>query len=152
MSHQRILLLLKACVHLHITLEGGPGLGAQPFIIVSLVPRLLRSFAMYCLSRERGHLHVVMSSSSAYGHAAVTIDITCNNVPPNLIAVLCGEIGARLGLQWSRGLVTSDYTDGDGSLGDSEGTDREPPSLTPTEVGGLRIQTENSHHSLSKMR
>ena len=54
-----------------------------------------------------------MSSSSAYDHAAVTINITCNNMPPNLIAVLCGEIGAQLGLQWSRGLVTSDYTDGD---------------------------------------
>jgi len=48
-----------------------------------------------------------MSSSSAYGHAAVTVDITAVisiNMPPNLIAVLCGEIGARLGLQWSRGL------------------------------------------------
>ena len=69
-----------------------------------------------------------MSSSSAYDHAAVTVDITAVisiNMPPNLIAVLCGEIGARLGLQWSRGLVTSDYSDRDGFLGDCEGTDGE---------------------------
>jgi len=69
-----------------------------------------------------------MSSSSAYDHAAATVDITAVIpliCPPNLIAVLYGETGARLGLQWSRGLVTSDYSDRDRFLGDCEGTDRE---------------------------
>jgi len=29
--------------------EGGPGLRALPFMIISLVPRLLPTFAMYCV-------------------------------------------------------------------------------------------------------
>ena len=103
------------------TLEGGPGLDA---LIISLVPRLLPSFAMYCLILGTRPLNF-LSSSSAYDHAAVTVDITALICPSNLIAVLCGEIGARLGLQWSRGLVTSDYSDRDGFLGDCEGTDGE---------------------------
>jgi len=49
----------------------------------------------------------------AYAHAAVTTDI---NMPPNLIAVLCGETGARLGLRWSRDLVKLDLSDGDGTM------------------------------------
>ena len=72
-----------------------------------------------------------MSSSSAYDHAAVTINITCNNMPPNLIAVLCGEIGAQLGLQWSRGLVTSDSQMEMGLLGTMKGLTENHPVLPP---------------------
>ena len=54
--------------------------------------------------------------------------------------MLCGEIGARLGLQWSKGLVTSDYSDRDGFLGDCEGTDGElTTQFNSIEVGGLGI-------------
>ena len=69
-----------------------------------------------------------MSSSSANDHAAVTVDITAVisiNMPPKPDCCVVWEIGAQLGLQWSRGLVTSDYSDRDGFLGDCEGTDGE---------------------------
>jgi len=47
-------------------LEGGPGLDALPFMIISLVPRLLPSFAMYC---------VILGTRPLNAHAAVTVDI-----------------------------------------------------------------------------
>jgi len=64
-------------------------------------------------------------------------------MPPKPDCCVVWGIGTRLGLQWSRGLVMFDYSDGDGFLGGCEGTNQEPP-FNPTEVGGLGIQTEQS--------